>query len=156
MSEEVELYTWVLLDMNDGQGPCWWYDRGDKYTHGPDSRTGFGKSDVRDIKIVDTAQARHYEDLDHTRTNLVAKDSPAGWIAPGGQWHPCKSTDHDNYAWLILKKTVGELEDEGWVRVRGKPADPGELQQWFHNDSRITAEQRNRLSKLGHEILDWQ
>ena len=72
-----------------------------------------------------------YEDLDHKKTGLFLEESSTGWLGPSGDWHPCESTHHDNYAELILKSTTKMLDRSGWVRIYG-------MKDWICN-RRLTA-----------------
>lgn len=97
------------------------------------------------------------EDLDWSQTYLNDPESNSGWLSPSGEWHGCDSQHHDTVARLILRKTVDELEKEGWCRVYGqyseeyrkKHADPEFLCQ-----RHLTPEQRNWLQLHGYYLED--
>lgn len=135
---------WYLVQIPQWNKPWWLYSYNEDFWG--NITGGRTPKSVKD-KIFDAIVAE-YEDLDHTKTGLVKKESKAGWLSRFGVWHPCDSMDHDNYAYYILKKTVGLLEKTGWVRV------------WYTNWTtgcrwHLSAEQRNWLLYNGHTVEDY-
>ena len=99
--------------------------------------------------IVEEVEAEDWHHLDYSKTCLVADDdSDTGWLDRSGRYHPCSYGDHDQYALLVLKQSVLLMESQGWVRVLGKS-----LHMYTAKIS-MSAEQRNWLSKRGHNLRD--
>lgn len=71
------------------------------------------KSDI----IVESVEANSFEDLDHTKTDLLKPKSSAGWLSPDGKFYGCSWAQHDLLAVLVLKTPVGDLEKRGWMRI---------------------------------------
>ena len=40
-----------------------------------------------------------------------------GWLSPTGEWHPCETYEHTNYASRILNSSESRLENTGWVKI---------------------------------------
>lgn len=54
--------------------------------------------------------------------NTAIKSSPVtvqddGWVAPDGQWFPCKSCEHDYLAYQLCGYNGDKLEQLGWVHI---------------------------------------
>jgi hypothetical protein len=135
---------WYLVQVLRWDKPYWLSDYNEHYW----SNISGGKIPKSEgDKIFETAVAE-YEDLDHTKTGLVKKESNVGWLSRSGVWHPCDSLEHDIYAYYILKKTISELEETGWVRV-------GYIGWSMNHKRRLSAEQRNWLCYHGHIVGDY-
>ena len=112
--------TWILIKHSKHDDEAWWWQ-----DNGPKDNQIYNGSGGRNFKtnkmvILDRVPGNiAYEDLDHTKTGLVPKfeHTNSGWMDLEGKLHPCLYYHHDRYAELILKKTVSELEDAGWVRL---------------------------------------
>jgi hypothetical protein len=155
--DDRELYA--LIRIPGWDHPTWMVDTGRRYEN--QAGGGFGKDDMK-IEVFETQMTDDYQQLDHTKTAIflgVNPDSMDGWCAPDGKFFPCTYADHDAYAYLILKKEVSELEKDGWARCHSRGG--GEKSPWFWHgdggkfDRRLTAEQRNTLSKRGFIVEDW-
>lgn len=70
--------------------------------------------------------------------------SGQGWISPTGRFYGCRFYAHDDLAYAFLRKSVGELEGKGWVRVH---ADSYRTSEYFGRE--ITAAQAATLLALG-------
>lgn len=97
-------------------------------------------------KILETAEVEDIHELDWKKTSIYRPNSSCGWLSRDGTFYGCDYQAHDLIADLILKKPVGDLEKEGWVRI------------WSESDFacqiRLSADQRNYLSLKGHAIKD--
>ena len=40
-----------------------------------------------------------------------------GWLSPTGEWHPCETYEHTNYASRVLNSSESRLENTGWVKI---------------------------------------
>lgn len=102
----------ALIDT--GCGPYWWRIEEDRFYN----QRG-GHTYLKFHEIIETCEADSWEDLDWTKTSLKnqRKDLRTGWLSPEAEFTPCETRDHDDTAILLLKRSVGELEDEGWIRI---------------------------------------
>lgn len=96
-------------------------------------------------KILEKVQAEDFCDLDWTKTGLVIPNSTFGWLSPDGKFIGCHYMDHDVVAHFILKTDVSVLEKQGWCRIAEE----------FYCERRLTAYQRNWLSRAGFVVSDW-
>ena len=142
-NEEANLKTWRLVDW--GVGYYWLEDRGNENWYHSNGISYFSKIPKRD-KIKETVKAEYYDDLDHTKTDLLRPDSNMGWLDRYGKFYGCGYMEHDTVAYLILHKEIKELEKQGWVRVDGD----GEYRYSASID--MSAEQKNWLSLKGCAI----
>lgn len=39
-----------------------------------------------------------------------------GWLSPTGEWHPCETYEHTNYASRVLNSSESRLENTSWVK----------------------------------------
>lgn len=103
-------------------------------------------------KVLEEIYLADDEELDWTKTylNMPDEDETAGWLDRNGKMYLCDSQKHDQFADLILKKTVSQLEKTGWCRVYGVTSTPQ-----FSCHKRLSAEQRNYLSANGFVMKDW-
>ncbi len=135
----LKLYARITTKFWDGP---YWVEVGPRYW----STTGGGRIPRCDSDgVLEYKEANDWTDLDWTHTTLHRPESRDGWISPDGRFFGCESQGHDMFAWLGLKQAVKDLEQCGWVRV-----------YWdrFKCHRRLTAMQRNTLSRKGHEIKD--
>jgi hypothetical protein len=102
--------------------------------------------------ILEETSAHDFDELDWSQTYLIQPDSDAAWLSRDGVWHGCNSTDHDDYARFVLKQPVAELERVGWCRVLGSPSSSHSGTDWIIVRHRLSAEQRNELSRRGHDL----
>jgi len=109
----------------------------------------FGEKD----KIIETAEAEWFTDLDWTGTFLDDDEDGAGWLSPEGKFYGCPSKQHDLHAHYILKQTVIDLTTKGWVRIEESPNSDPDKYTWFC-DRRLTPGQRNWFSRAGYIIDD--
>ena len=103
-----------------------------------------------DIKILKTTRASSWSELDWSQTSLVISESEVGWLDRSGHFYGCDPKHHDDYAEYILGKSVGELEQAGWVRIYGPP----KYYTTFVCLYRLgpSAEQRNWLLSHGYDL----
>jgi len=131
----------ILVKIKSWDAPYWLQDAGQYWRNFVGGRVPKSKDD----KILDTIDVRDIEDLDWSHTGLIKNSSPFGWLSPSGIFYGCSNREHDLIVWLIIKRPLHKLEEEGWCRV-------------FHDHficiSRLTAEQRNWLSYHGHHVED--
>jgi len=123
-------------------GISWFIDGGDKWHN---YAGGFCPKS-NDDEVLQTAEADDIHDLDWTLTDMISGKWDSGWIDRSGRFYGCNSQMHDTVADLVFNKTVKELEDQGWVRVYSKD-------EWICM-KRLSAEQRNTLSRKGHIVND--
>lgn len=122
---------------------------------------GYMPCDEEFNKILKETQATDFDDLNWTNTciDMLGHETRAGagWLSRSGQFYACARRNHTSYAELILKKTVRQLDDTGWVHIYGPPSAPtdAEAELPWHCDKTLSAEQRNWLSQNGYEIEDW-
>ncbi len=67
-----------------------------------------------------------------------------GWLSPDGKFYGCGFYGHDDIGYSLLRKSVGMLESEGWVRVHANSFMTGR-----DYDRQITKRQMSALEKLG-------
>jgi len=103
-----------------------------------------------DHEVLQTAQATCYDDLDYTMIWPVGGDPHGcGWLTPDGTFYGCGYHEHTQVAADLFNKDQWTLE-KTHVKVNGLK---DEL-PWY-KDGRLTAEQRNWLSRNGYEMEDW-
>lgn len=97
-----------------GCGLSWWKIEGERLINPVGGHTY-----AEFHQIIETCEAESWNQLDWNKTKLNAKDSSlrTGWLSPEGRFTPCSSRDHDDTAILLLQRSVGELEEEGWIRI---------------------------------------
>ncbi len=125
-------------------GPYWLMDEGDNqfWTNIMGGKCPRHTSD----KILETVEAEDWIDLDWTFTILHRPESRAGWVSPDGRFFGCDNQEHDLFAQLALKKTIGELERTGWARIY--------CDGFFRCARRLTAYQRNTMLLRGCDVDD--
>jgi hypothetical protein len=100
-------------------------------------------------EILKTAEAEDCNALDYS--HLLREGSDTGWLSPSGVMYGCYFGEHDDIAYRYLKVEVAELER---THVRCNGAHDENLP--FHTRrERLTAEQRNALSRMGYTVEDW-
>lgn len=119
------------------------------------NQSGAGYRCTGEEIIVRKAKAEYWSQLDWSDTYFVKPDSEAGWLDRDGRFHGCPTEAHDDYAHLVLKKQVYELEDSGWVRVYGK-GKPPEWAIGFRDGLRLSPEQRMWLDRKGMTVHEWE
>lgn len=67
-----------------------------------------------------------------------------GWLSPDGKFYGCGFYGHDDIAQSLLRRTVGSLESEGWIRVHSNSFMTGR-----DYGRTITKRQISALEKLG-------
>ena len=72
-----------------------------------------------------------------------------GWLSPDGKFYGCGFYGHDDLAHALLRKTVGSLESEGWIRVHSSSFATGR-----DYGRTITRRQMSALEKLGFVDLE--
>ena len=103
--------------------------------------------------VLEMDAAADIADLDWRKTTLRKYGTDCGWIAPDGRWYECFPEDHDKIIQWLLKKSVGDVEKAGWVRVYGPPGSQPGGYDWAHESKAfLTVAQENRLSRLGHTV----
>jgi len=136
----------IRIKTKGSKRKSWWRLEVDRIFNWAGGYSFLGGDDV----IYETVEAKSFEDLDWSKTYLNQPDSDAGWLDRNGRFYGCDSRDHDACAWFLLKKKVSELEKTGWVRVYGPP----ECYLTWTVQGRLSAEQRNWLSRRGYVIRD--
>lgn len=84
--------------------------------------------------------------LDWKGTWLFRPGSNFGWLNRNGRFFGCPTYYHDQLAEFMLGLDVTELENTGWVRVKGS--------NYYSCLKRLSAEQRNWLSIKGYKVYD--
>jgi hypothetical protein len=134
------------------QGPAWMRLIDNKWTG--QSGGGFYKGDGKEPEvIIETVEAESWEDLDYTKTSLVVghEKRTSGWLDPKGKFYPCRTRDHDEYCYMIFKREIQELEDEGWARLGGIREHMNDYSD-YRCLKQLTPEQRNKLSRIGYIV----
>jgi hypothetical protein len=67
-----------------------------------------------------------------------------GWLSPDGKFYGCGFYGHDDIGYSLLRKSVGMLESEGWIRVHADSFMTGR-----DYGRTITKRQISALEKLG-------
>lgn len=151
--------TFVLIESKHLNGMRWWAEKvGEKLFN---RQGGWQPMDFEINKILETVAAVRFEDLDYTKTTLVDfNGEDAGWLDRNGKFYGCDPEAHDEVAIYYLKRSVEDLERSGWVRVWGPPGSQGGLcwKDWVMvaYGVRLTAEQRNWLSRRGHSLEEFE
>lgn len=151
MDEEKEL--WCLVITRPQTRPYWMVDLGEDW----ENSSGGYRPKREDDQILEKAWIEHYDDLDHTKTGLMRDESEAsgGWVDRDGKFYGCCYLEHDTLARLAIKKSVAELESQGWIRVWSMP--DVILDDWDRHYTcriRMTAAQRNTMSRIGFPLKD--
>lgn len=95
-------------------------------------------------KVLRTQAAEDVHELDWMITDLIDNDLTSGWLDREGKFLGCRSMAHDSVADLVFNKSIGEMEDAGFVRIYG----PGEWACTKH----MSPEQRNYMLVHGFDI----
>lgn len=137
--------TWMKVITRNG---CLWYE----------NLRGGRSPPAAFIRVLDVQHVRNARNLDWKRTYLSSDESGAGWLDRAGTLHTCPPEEHDNYAFLVLKRDVDDLERAGWVRVLGPPG-PYHLKMsglvvepWMLTHGRLSVEQARWLDRRGYTI----
>jgi hypothetical protein len=152
LEKERAMEKWYLITWGDGDwkmGPGWMQRDGSRWVN----NMGGGFYDNSNVTILEEVESEDFYSLDHGRTALgqMKGDCTSGWVSPKGKFFPCDYKDHDEYAYLVLRKEVRELEEEGWARLGGIRPHMGDKGYTdFQIRKKLTPEQRNRLSTLGY------
>jgi hypothetical protein len=120
----------------------WFEDGGDRWNNYAGGYCPKCKKD----EILQTCKAEDIYELDWTLTDIINNKWDSGWIDRNGKFYGCNSRMHDTVVDLVFNKTVQEFEDTGWVRVYSKS-------EWVCR-KRLSADQRNTLSRKGHIVRD--
>lgn len=141
----------ALIKIPCWQRPTWMRDAGEWWRNMGGG--GFPKSASDEViaraEIVDG----DWQALDWTMTDYGRNQGDAGWLDRDGNMTRCQSTEHDDVAYLILKKDVSELEAAGYVRVDGR-GQKGKCAYRMDRDGKFTVSpaQRAWLLANGHEL----
>lgn len=149
MKPEVGDTIKFCLVRDDFTGSKWWMeDGGDRWIN----CVGGWRPKGKKKEALEECWAENYEDLDHTKTDLLVPEdkADAGWIDRDGKFYGCDSQHHDSVIRLIIKKEVGEVEELGWVRVHSI-----RRQEFVAFGHRMSADQRNTASRLGLALREW-
>ena len=79
-----------------------------------------------------------------------------GWLDRSGRFFKCGFAKHDSYATEVLKMSITEVEDAGYVRADGNGQyqfSPMSYTRSGLGDLRLTMEQHMWLTSNGFEIL---
>lgn len=127
--------------------PVWVIDRGRYWEYVSGGRTPKRDSD----KVTKTATMVEYDfpSLDWTGSLYDRPDSECGWLSPEGVFYGCEYEDHDNTAYLVIKKSVRDLENEGWARIDKKD---GRFPYSFRGAYNPTPVQAAWLVAHGHDL----
>lgn len=100
--------------LETGSGPYWFRIENDRFVN---QVGGMISSKLEDI--LECCEADSWEELNWNKTFLDARGENlrTGWLSPEAEFTPCRTRDHDDTAILLLKKSVGELEADGWIRI---------------------------------------
>lgn len=104
-----------------------------------------GRVPTYNATVHKTEIAKSYFELDWNDTYLCEPNSDAGWLDRNGVFYGCPYEYHDDYCYLVLKKSTPEIESAGWVRVENKR----EFQ--YMSKIGVSAEQKNWLSFHGYD-----
>jgi len=107
-----DLFAWKLVQISCWHAPYWMNDCGSFWLNQNGGKTPKSAED----KVFDVGFGL-FENLDHKKTGLVVKKSEAGWLSREARFFPCRPTEHETYADLILHTSGRKLEDRGWVRI---------------------------------------
>lgn len=132
----------LLQDKYNNNRKYWKESEGNKWINVAGGWMPKSKED----KIIETVEAESFEGLDWTKTSFINPDSDSGWLDRYGKWYGCSTMEHDFIAYYILKKSIEELEKEGYVRVYDE-------KNWICK-KRLSPDQRNWLSFHGHKVED--
>lgn len=96
--------------------------------------------------VLETQEAKDIHELDWKKTSIYRPDMRCGWLSREGTFYGCGSQDHDLIADLILNKSVGELEKEGWVRIW--------IDEEWTCQTRLSQQQYDYLSNNGYKLKE--
>jgi len=128
----------------------WVTDLGSKWGHA-NGVSWMPKS--KDDIVHESSFVEDDNDLDWTKVNLLHdNEKESGWLSRSGEFFGCGYMEHDNIAYRILKKTIVELENSGWIRLHGVRTDDWMMAYSFNG--RLSAEQRRWLTRVGYSVRD--
>lgn len=80
--------------------------------------------------------------------HLLDPWSDQGWVSPDGRFYGCKFFQHDDLAHALLRKSVRDLEVEGWVRVHSDLF----LRDAGSRREQMSRRQQDTLEALGFDL----
>lgn len=69
-------------------------------------------------KVLKTAEAESWFDLDWFETYLIEDRRDCGWLSREGYWYGCQELLMTAVAHRVFGKSCDDLLDSGWVQVR--------------------------------------
>lgn len=134
------MIRWCILTSNDKDDLVWMdmksvaipYEKGTVLAHMKcqSIHETFTKATDEMIKL-EKAYANRY---------LLDPWALEGWLAPNGKFWGCGFFKHDDIALALIRKSTGQLEEEGWIRV--------------HAESFIRAEYRREPTRYQYSTLE--
>lgn len=145
----------------------WKQDRGDRWGHHLEGFTWMRKSEgdvvlreafVNDENLLDYTLTSSWQ-----RWDARSKDSSLmeGWVSPDGVFYRCGYHEHDEVIVRYLRRTVREVEEEGWCRVQRDTRDRRYLFTTAGRDGfgsrphSLTREQVQALLDAGHTLPNY-
>lgn len=139
---------WCQLG-HDGHGETCWIDfKGRRIPKDGVRLLAHVDGESVNATITDVPAAVAKLERDMAFRHLLDPWSDQGWISPEGRFYGCAFFAHDDLATSMLRKTVGELEWAGWVRVHADSYRRGELRRG------MTSRQIATLEALGFTDVD--
>ena len=155
----MEKTKYYLIKLNHGScvmGPSWYEKKGTWWVN---TNGGRMQQDPTD-EILQTAEVEDVCDLDWEPV-LIREGAGSGWLGRNAEWFECSSKEHDDVASLVIKKSVRELEETGWVRVDYSAEVvlrvPDQGRGWRISsrfNKRLSVDQRNWLSRKGYVVRE--
>lgn len=137
----------ALVQLESWSAPYWMIDRGRYWENVSGGRSP--KSDTDKVFERSEIEDFDFPALDWTKTGYNKPKGECGWLSPAGVFYGCDYHEHDMLAYLVIKKPVSELEEEGWVRVDRLD---GHYPITFRCRTDPTEAQAKWLSARGHKL----
>lgn len=158
MTEETDLYSFVLVQNEDDGAKCWYELEANAVDRGLLLVTNFvgGRCPIKPTQIIDAKEAECFADLPWEGTILNDRSYPTGWLDRRGKFYGCAGYAHIRCAEYAIGESPYTLEKKGWVHVARDPDAPNPAgdRTWHLLHHRLTAAQRNWLLRRGHLLED--
>lgn len=112
-----EMPRWCLPYREPEAGTLLWIDFKGRRLTGPVTLLAHVEGSTVNCTLHDIEPEVGRLAKDFAYEYLLDPWSNQGWLSPTGRFFGCKFFAHDELATMFLRKAVGALEAEGWVRI---------------------------------------